>query len=227
MASMRYKGALGAFTYDPLVFRLDMDIDGKEYLAYTGKERDGSRIRIPDGIRDATGMFQDRDITSQPRIPDSVVVADCMFAGCDSLKRGGPLPKGLARADYMYACCPSLETVAPLPEGLQSAQGMFDGCKNLAQAPETPKGLVNRAYFLQGCEKLGQPDYVMEQGMDDLSDVPMSQVFVAMESQELQSMFQDAHKKSVGIGRPKEIPTGFQTLLDGISVQEAGLEVGI
>ena len=229
MATMRYQGALGAFTYDPSLFRLDRDLDGKEYLAYAGKETDGSRIRIPDGIRDATGMFPDADNTSQPAIPDSVTVADCMFAGCDGLRKGGPLPKGLVKADYMYACCPSLQSVEPLPEGLQSAQGMFDGCRSLEKEPALPQGVANRAYFLQGCTKLGKPDYVAEQNVDDLSDVPMSQVFAGMEfpEKELQSMFQDAHGKAAGIGRPKEIPAGFQSLLDGISASQPGLEIGI
>ena len=226
MAKLQYKGALGAFSYDPAAFQLDVDADGKEYLAYIGKERNGRRISIPDGIRDATGMFQDRDITSQPRIPDSVVVADCMFAGCDGLKAAGPLPDGLVKADYMYACCPSLATVGKLPDSLQSAQGMFDGCRNLETMPVAPKGLVNKAYFIQGCEKLGQAAYSMEAVPDDLADVPMFQVFAGMEKGGLQSAFEATKDRQAGVGVPKEIPREFQALLDQIPVAETGLEAG-
>lgn len=179
----KYQGPLGRFSYSEDQFCLSKDVDGNPFLEYIGTEMDGSKIVIPEGIRDATGMFQDKMITSQPKIPDSVQTADCMFAGCENLVAAGELPNGLTSADYMYACCPSLEKTGILPETLLSAQGMFDGCTALREVSPIPNGIKDIRYMFWDCPSADQvelpegirPEDVYgltaEMEQDDLSDL--------------------------------------------------------
>ncbi len=95
---------LGDFNYDPTQFEI---IDGfkenpspidktpvyYEQLRYIGKETDGSKIHIPEGLISIEGMFPGdywkhgvhigtNKLESAPAIPKSVIYADNTFDGC-------------------------------------------------------------------------------------------------------------------------------------------------
>ncbi len=67
MAMQHYEGEFGIFDYDDTEFKvvsgdeaLDYvceDIGKDSILYYIGKETDGSKIKIPEGIKDCSGMF--------------------------------------------------------------------------------------------------------------------------------------------------------------------------
>ena len=76
----KYDGVIGKFEYDPKECRLA----GTEMLAnlfYVGKETDGSKIKIPEGIIDCSRMFEFSSITTPPVIPEGVKICDRMFDG--------------------------------------------------------------------------------------------------------------------------------------------------
>ena len=74
----KYDGAIGTFTYDPEQFKI---YGGKNfaYLRYIGKETDGTKITIPEGITNCSRMFESSDIEIPPIIPDGVKICDRMF----------------------------------------------------------------------------------------------------------------------------------------------------
>ena len=65
-----YEGVLGNFDYDAAQFKVTREPrSNSEYLKYIGKENDGSRIVIPNGVVDAYRMFDGSSINSMPEIP--------------------------------------------------------------------------------------------------------------------------------------------------------------
>jgi len=70
-----YNGKLGSFDYDMSQFRI---FKGKseEFLGYIGKETDGSKIQIPEGISNCHRMFWARPLTTMPQFPESAKSSD-------------------------------------------------------------------------------------------------------------------------------------------------------
>ena len=92
MAIVHYEGELGIFDYDDDQF----EINEREYLRYIGKETDGSKIHIPEGITNCGEMFFDyRCLQKPPVIPDGVKDCRRMFAECKNLKEAPVIPKGV------------------------------------------------------------------------------------------------------------------------------------
>lgn len=102
-----YDGAIGKFEYDPKEFKL---AGGKHYamLLYVGKETDGSKIKIPEGIKDCSRMFEYTDITVPPVIPDGVEVVDRMFEGT-FIKTRPVFPESVKSSDDVFKGCTYLE----------------------------------------------------------------------------------------------------------------------
>ena len=81
-----YEGVLGNFDYDAAQFKVTREPrSNSEYLKYIGKENDGSRIVIPNGVVDAYRMFDGSSINSMPEIPASVKYGAKMFRKCTNL----------------------------------------------------------------------------------------------------------------------------------------------
>ena len=75
---IHYKGGLGDFTYNPNEFQIEqINVEPDGYgnaggpmpiLKYIGRETDGDKIKIPDGVASLTLTFADTHITSAPVI---------------------------------------------------------------------------------------------------------------------------------------------------------------
>ena len=69
----KYNGILGSFEYEDTEFKI-IEKDEEICLHYIGKEPDGDKIKIPEGIVDCNHMFFDCSILKKaPIIPESVI----------------------------------------------------------------------------------------------------------------------------------------------------------
>lgn len=183
-----YEGALGSFDYDPTQFAItyvdvpNMDEEGGEpnrmhVLRYIGAEIDGKRIKIPDGLTDASFMFMNNDsIESAPEIPMGVESTYAMFAQCSNLKtadivipptvKDGPfmfancrnlergpkaIPGTMNDINYFMTGCVNLRNTPKLGKGIQFGECAFAGCKALTDAPNVPKSMSEYQNMTTGC----------------------------------------------------------------------------
>jgi len=100
----KYKGFLGNFWYDDTEFK---HICGN--FQYIGTETDGSKIKIPKGIKDCTCMFANSDITTPPVIPEGVIDCRHMFHNCRLLTKAPVIPEGVTDYRHMFDGCKSLQ----------------------------------------------------------------------------------------------------------------------
>ena len=70
---------LGEFYYNPDEFK----ICHSDYLKYVGSETDGSKIKIPQGIKSCNSMFD----------------------GCENLITAPSIPEGVKNCNHMFFCC--------------------------------------------------------------------------------------------------------------------------
>lgn len=153
--TVNYVGPLGRFSYQTDEFEVMQKYSASgivtECLRYKGLLTDGSKIRIPDGVVDASYMFEGKPLVTPPKIPDSVLNTSHMFQKCVSLVRGAVLPLNVKNTGFMYAGCRSLERVPGIPDKTTETSYMFDGCTSLQMPPIVP-GSVKRANgMFRGC----------------------------------------------------------------------------
>ena len=101
-----YEGVLGNFDYDAAQFKVTREPrSNSEYLKYIGKENDGSRIVIPNGVVDAYRMFDGSSINSMPEIPASVKYGAKMFRKCTNLNKVDTFPENIVNWKDMFEGC--------------------------------------------------------------------------------------------------------------------------
>ena len=101
-----YEGVLGNFDYDAAQFKVTRESrSNSEYLKYIGKENDGSRIVIPNGVVDAYRMFDGSSINSMPEIPASVKYGAKMFRKCTNLNKVDTFPENIVNWKDMFEGC--------------------------------------------------------------------------------------------------------------------------
>lgn len=162
MAIRHYKGPLGVFDYDDTEFKLERFIEWNEdyeqedvfCLRYIGKETDGSKIKIPEGIKFCTRMFMNSPIETPPVIPDGVIDCDGMFDGCEALKEPPVIPDSVINCNEMFRWCSSLKRAPKIPASVRYCKGMFMGCTSLEEPPVIPNGIKDISRFLSGCKNL-------------------------------------------------------------------------
>lgn len=190
---MHHSSTLGDFVYDPAEFEVqrvevpkqvdnhglteDMKHDGYMYvLRYIGTETDGSKIHVPEGLKDMSLTFNGTDIKSTPKIPSSVEfmygsfaschqleTADMLippsvkssefaFADCVNLKKGpSVIPGTIDNANYMFANCSSLENTPKIGKGVKQGERMFMGCEKLTKEPNVPSSMTEYKDMTRGC----------------------------------------------------------------------------
>lgn len=187
---MHYEGQLGVFDFDDREFQVKQALRPEDeygpnsiqhFMAYIGPETDGSKIHIPEGLRDMTLTFAGTNIESAPKIPASVEMANCafmdchnmkeakidlppmlneapfMFANCENLQKGPrTIPGTVKNADYMFAACASLQYTPKIGPGVESLNGTFADCKNLTEAPKIPKTTKQARDTTIGCKGIDQ-----------------------------------------------------------------------
>lgn len=131
-----YEGVLGTFDYDEAEFNVGktVDEDGKVFYAlyYVGNETDGSKIHIPNGVKDISFMFMNNpNIKSGPDIPASVEKCSHTFDGCVNLEYPSDIHSNINQCDAAYANCINLKRapdIAICTNGHRDTRRMFDGC---------------------------------------------------------------------------------------------------
>lgn len=165
---VHYDGVLGTFSYDPREFQLQvMDVKEDEFgnpatsfpvLKYIGEEMDGSKIQIPEGLQDASFMFEgNQNLKSLPKLPSSVESAFCMCKDCSNLTQAATFmfPRKLKEAQFMFANCGKLET-GPAVVNVKDATGMFANCPELLTTPKIALGLEYADCMFENCEHLNK-----------------------------------------------------------------------
>lgn len=163
-----YDGVLGKFEYDPSEFQLQVvHVDPDEFgnsatsypiLKYIGNEVEGKNIKIPDGLEDASFMFENNtDLQTMPKLPSSLRVSFGMFKDCSNLESAHSmsLPSGLSDAQFMFSGCGNM-TAGPavIPGNVKDATGMFANCKNLGNTPIIMSGVECCDSMFANCESL-------------------------------------------------------------------------
>ena len=182
MAMVHYKGDIGEFDYDDTEFIIydkgaaearhnmivynDYDYSGitfKERLYYIGKETDGSKIKIPDGIFDCSEMFEgDYILKKPPVIPKGVVNCNNMFKGCKLLEKAPVIPESVENCKDMFWGCESLKEAPEIPKSVVNCISMFCDCKSLEKASVIPESVENCGYMFYGCELLKDAPIIPE-----------------------------------------------------------------
>ncbi len=168
-----YRGKPVQFAYDDTEY----SINENGQLHYIGTETDGTKIRVPDGVVDGTGMYSQTNLTSGVQMNDTLEVMDDFYLGCNQMVEPGEIrngvtsikgayantgikttpfmPDSVEHADFAFNECPSLESCNNFSENLVSANCMFSQDKNLKTLPENmPESLLTMDGFASGCEKL-------------------------------------------------------------------------
>ena len=162
MALQNYDGKLGKFQYDDTEFALE-----DQYMRYLGKEEDGSKIHIPDGILSIRYMFRNNQyLVTPPDVPDSVIDCESTFEKCIRLNVGTVIPDGVTNTHNMYKGCRGLESVPLMPDTVEDCFGMFYECVSLSDVPNISASAKNCSRMFSGCCKLSRipdiPDGVLD-----------------------------------------------------------------
>lgn len=156
-----YEGKLGKFKYDNTEFEL-IEEEIKRWsgatcgirrtLKYIGKEIDGSKIKIPEGITDCNDMFSgNRSLKTPPIIPDGVTDCNNMFCECHSLMVAPVIPKGIIDCSYMFDRCWNLEKAPEIPDGVKYCNGMFWD-SGVTEPSEIPDSVIDVDQMYDGCD---------------------------------------------------------------------------
>lgn len=163
-----YEGILGKFSYDPRDFQLQViQVEPDEFgnpatsypvLKYVGSEVEGKNIKIPDGLEDASFMFDgNTELQSIPKMPSSLKIGFGMFKDCANLESGHAftLPSKMTDAQFMFSGCTKM-VVGPtvIPGNVKDATGMFANCKSLGNTPLIMHGVECCDSMFANCESL-------------------------------------------------------------------------
>lgn len=142
-----YEGKLGKFKYDDTEFELiEEEIKSvcgacgiRHTLKYIGKETDGSKIKIPEGITNCTDMFCEcHSLMTAPVIPKGVIDCSYMFDRCWNLEKAPEIPDGVKYCSGMFWDSGVTEP-SEIPDSVIDVDQMYDGC-DLKWYPSIPKG---------------------------------------------------------------------------------------
>lgn len=106
------------------------------YLIYKGSETDGSKIKLPDGIKSMDYMFFCSDIEMPPIIPNTVESMNYTFSGCIDLKKSPEIPNSVRSMVSTFRQCDSLEELPVLPAGIMHADGSIAQSRRFSTDPD-------------------------------------------------------------------------------------------
>ena len=166
---IEYDGELGSFAYDPNEYEFQSvehftdtgESVSMSYLHYIGDEVDGSKIRIPDGLRDASFLFAETDIESVPQIPDSVNYAAAMCTGCDGLTdvSATKFPAGMTDASMFFCDCENLTKGCDVPGTVRNASSMYLGCSAMENCPNIEDGVKDCSHMFGSCTSMTEKPF--------------------------------------------------------------------
>lgn len=149
----QYNGPLGRFDYDDTLFTTMKSNEtnprfATEFLHYEGKETDGSKIKLPEGLLDASNVFAGTNLESVVVIPDGVVSTCGMYAGCRNLQHGDNfVPDSVTDQSFMYDDCVSLKTPGKISNNAVYLTGTYNGCTVLSSVPSIPDSVKDMESF--------------------------------------------------------------------------------
>lgn len=181
-----HESFIGTFDYDPKQFEVQyVDMKPSQYgnggsfpvLRYIGKETDGHKIQIPEGVENGAFMFYQTKVESVPKLPNSLTngysmfmechslkdgrttfpprmtEADFMFANCENMAKGPKVVPGTVKeASFMFADCAGMQNTPALGHGVEVTDGMFGGCKSLKNPPKLPRSVQSSTSMTFGCD---------------------------------------------------------------------------
>lgn len=199
-------------------------------LRYIGKETDGSRIRVPNGIVDGTAMFEDTGIQSAPTLPDSIKIMSNMYRGCADMKDPGQIPEGVTDIDGAYSYTGIRET-PHIPDSVESANFAFDHCRNLEHCENFSNNMKNAVCMFAGDKSLTTlpeelPDSLIDMdgfacGCENLAKAPKTGCNVKNMSH--------AYASNTRLENMPEIPEGAYTkdvISDCYTLEQKGINDG-
>jgi hypothetical protein len=142
---IHYEGNLGTFDYNYKEFTVNSVSTETDVLNYIGKEKEGSKIRIPHGLTDYSNMFR----------------------GCEFLERPPLLQKGVTSCAFMFEGCRNLKNAPEIPAGVENCQSMFENCFALKEAPEIPSSVKNCSRMFYKCRSLESTPVIPSSVIDD------------------------------------------------------------
>lgn len=166
-----YFGRLGDFDYDTGDFEIWSRTAGNGYvdmIRYRGRETDGTKIKIPEGVVDLSYCFEGCRLVIPPVIPLSVRIMQYTFQNCASLSKGVSIPDGVTRTGFMYQNCRNLVTGSDMPDSIVDASYMYDGCTSLINPGRVSANLQNGSGLFRNCRVMrvvpDLPDSVLRSG---------------------------------------------------------------
>ena len=175
---VHYKGVLGDFEYNTRLFELGYfakTINGQDIMVpclhYRGDQTlidstgtawsntndpaINQTVKIPDGVACADYMFANTSIKRMPELPDSIVSAHCMFAGCKDMETVEDNCKGQKDGSIKY------------PQHLQDVSWMFTGSNMRYSFDEMGEKLLDARWCFADCDHLGFMNAEDESKTDD------------------------------------------------------------
>ena len=180
---VHYEGYLGSFDYNTRDFEIayyQTTVNGNTVsvptLHYIGDKRsdrlgvigeglfgkssdltDGSKIKIPEGLKVGDYMFTGTNIESIPELPEGLTSAHGMFMNCKHLTTGC--------AKAMYDSTSPYAGSLKMPSSLQDASWMFAGCDELQTTfGSLGRNLVDGRFAFSGCVSLGWDGKTIKDG---------------------------------------------------------------
>ncbi len=94
------------------------------------------------------------NLTSAPKIPESVTDMERTFLGCISLTTVSSLPTTVTCLSGTFYNCSSLMEAPEIPSSVTDMSTTFEGCSTLKEAPVLPKGVKNLQQTFSRCTSL-------------------------------------------------------------------------
>ena len=168
LSIVHYSGPLGTFDYDDTEFAFADESSGliicREVLHYIGHETDGSKIRIPEGIKLIKYMFYKCECLVTPvKIPEGVENCEGAFKGCKNLKAASELPKSVRNCARMYADCEALEVPCRvIPNNVGTTMEMYSGCVSLKSVSKFLGPVKNTQWMYFNCQSIELPARILD-----------------------------------------------------------------
>jgi len=99
-------------------------------------------------------FYECRQLTTAPKIPDTVISMEFAFERCLSLKEIPSLPPNVINISSAFASCKSIETIDYIPESVIDMSFAFNQCIKLKTMCKIPKSVKDLSYTFTLCTSL-------------------------------------------------------------------------
>lgn len=132
---------------------------------------------LPETVVDAAGMFAGcKNLVSSPDLPDSIEDLTDMFMNCWLFSEPPKLPANARVLDGMFAYCKALRTAPALPGKVESMNKMFYNCTTLSTFESdfrVPGSMRSMSQAFSGCANItALPEgFILPEGVTTIEDL--------------------------------------------------------